>query len=414
MDRSIHLRNYLSVSIEGGLYIGGLAFLSAETILPKMVHSLGGPTWAIALVAVLTPIGFSLPGIFATHWIEKMRDMKPFIMIVGFFQRLPFLIAGLVLLFLGETLPKIALAVILVTPFLSGLIGGIIHTAFFELLVRIVPRDRRASNLAIRFIISGFIGILAGIIVKLVLVQYPGTVGYGILHLITFGLMMLSFLIFSLIREINQSPPKKELPDFGSYLKSLPLFLKSTPYLTRFIWIRATGTGFLVMLPFLSIHMIEVTGSSESTIGLLVVAQMVGALFGNLVSGYLGDQYGSRLPLLISKGCFLVVFLSIFVTESVIGFYLIFFLFGFAFYADSVSSNAIMTELAPVSRRPAYTGIVGFSSVPAFLIATAIGTLLMETTHSIFPACLVSFLSIGISMVLLLRLPEPRNLETSN
>ncbi|HEY1081569.1 MAG TPA: hypothetical protein VGE29_04865, partial [Prosthecobacter sp.] len=48
-------RNFICHCLEGGLYMGGTAFLAPETVLPKMVETLGGQAWIIAMMPVLLP-----------------------------------------------------------------------------------------------------------------------------------------------------------------------------------------------------------------------------------------------------------------------------------------------------------------------------------------------------------------------
>jgi hypothetical protein len=69
-DVARHLpRNYTAHAVEGGMYMGGLAFAHPQTVLPRMVEQLGGPDWLIALAPVLLMIGFSSPSLFVTHRI---------------------------------------------------------------------------------------------------------------------------------------------------------------------------------------------------------------------------------------------------------------------------------------------------------------------------------------------------------
>ena len=57
-------RNFAIHSLEGGLYMGGIAFLSAESVLPTMVNSRGGSEWLVALMPSLMAMGFFTPVLF--------------------------------------------------------------------------------------------------------------------------------------------------------------------------------------------------------------------------------------------------------------------------------------------------------------------------------------------------------------
>ncbi len=63
--------------LEGGLYMSGTAFLGPETVLPAMVHSLGGSNQLTALMPVLLPAAYALPGLFVAPLVERLGRLKP-------------------------------------------------------------------------------------------------------------------------------------------------------------------------------------------------------------------------------------------------------------------------------------------------------------------------------------------------
>ena len=98
-------RNYLLVILEGGFFMGSLQFLSMESVMPSMLHELGGPGWAVSFSSALFMLGFTWPQILSAIWVERMRRMKPLIMTLGVLQRLPYLFAGLFLIGYGRDYP---------------------------------------------------------------------------------------------------------------------------------------------------------------------------------------------------------------------------------------------------------------------------------------------------------------------
>jgi len=201
LDRDDIRWNYIAHAIEGGLYIGGLSFVAANSVLPRIVEILGGPAWVISLTPILTMLGFNLLPVFNAHRIEMLERVKPVLLLTGIFQRIPYLFAGLAIYFLGVKHPHAALWFVVLVPLLSGLFGGLISTAWQELVAKTVPNRRRASVFALRNIISSMIGITAGGIIAAVLNWMPGIRGYGLLHLITFVFLALSYVVFVHIRE---------------------------------------------------------------------------------------------------------------------------------------------------------------------------------------------------------------------
>ncbi len=388
--------------------MGGAAFLSAETVLPIIVASLGGSSWMVSIVPILMVAGLMLPSVFTTHWFERRKEVKPVIMLFSMLQRLPYLIAGLSLLFIGEARPGLTLAIVLSAPFVSGLMGGITISAFFELYSRVVPANRRNSSLAVRYVVAGSFGVVAGLVVKFILEAFPGTVGYGILHLITFSLMMLSYALFCTIKEVNRNHRPEDSPTtYRAYLHSLIPLIKSQPHLLRFILMRSTGVSFLLIIPFLGLHAMNETGATESFVGLLLVAHMIGGMAGNVTAGIVGDRVGSKIPLLVAKVLFLIMSVAVIFNTSTWGFYLIYFLFGYAFYTDHICATTLMTTLAPKRRRPTFMAIVSFLSVPSLVIATILASVLHETTGSIVLSCVIVMILMTVSLGLLLGIPEP-------
>lgn len=413
MKKKVFRRNYWAVSVEGGLYVGGTAFLSAETVLPVIVKSLGGANWIIALVPVLMTAGFMLPSILTTYWVEQRKEVKPVPLFFGILQRLPYLVAGLALLFIGESQPGLTLAIVVTSPFIAGLMGGAAMSAFYEIFSRIVPAHKRSSSLAVRYLIGGATGIAAGVIIKLILEQFPGTVGYGILHLIAFVFMAGSYAVFCLIKEVNLNhrPTTKDYT-LRQYLTGLIPMISQNQLLKRFILMRGTGFGFMIIIPFLGLHAMRVTASNESFVGLLLVAHMVGGMIGNITAGLLGDHLGSKIPLVLSKCCFLVMAAGVLFNTSAWGFYAIYFLFGFAFFVDQIAATALMTSLAPKTRRPTFMAIVSFISVPSLFLASGLATGIQHWTESIIGSAWTAILLVGVSLAFLLRIPDPHTNET--
>ncbi len=144
-------RNFLCHCLEGGLYMGGVAFLQPETVMPKMVEQLGGRSAIIAIMPALLPAAFAMAGLFVSPLVERLTRFKPWVMTFGLLQRLPYLVAGLLLWFMQDAGPWL-LPVVVLTPVISGLIGGIGVVAWMEMVTRMVPERVRAAGWAARYI----------------------------------------------------------------------------------------------------------------------------------------------------------------------------------------------------------------------------------------------------------------------
>jgi MFS family permease len=394
--------------------MGGLAFVAANSVLPVLVNLLGGPAWTISASPMLMMVGFSLLPLFTAHRIERLRRVKPLLVPATTLQRLPFLGAGLGLLLYGTDRPVVCLILVLAAPLLSGLFGGLIQPAWFELVAKTLNPNRRASVFALRNIISSAIGICAGGIITAVLQRYEGegVVGYGVLHMITFGFLFLSFLVFVQIRETSDTVRDSDHQvTLRENLRGLPPLLCAQRRLWGFIVARMLSAGIFVVVPFMAIHALAVTGRPESFVGHLVTAQMIGAILGNAAAGFLGDRFGGKVCSIIGRSTAVAVCAGVpFVREPWM-FTATFGVLGAALFSEKVGANTLGIEIAPFQKRATYIASVAFSNVPAMLGASALSSAIWQLTGNFALLCVVGAALVATALAVLLTIPDPRRAE---
>ncbi len=294
-------RNFICHVLEGGLYMGGTAFLAPESVMPKMVQTLGGLPWVIAIMPVLLPAAFACAGLFIAPVVERLERFKPWVLGFGLLQRLPYLVTGLVLMF-AENLDGWLLPLVVLTPVVSGLIGGITVVAWMEMVTRMVPEKIRAAGWSARYIMQALIAIGAGTAIHRVLTYMPGREGYAWLHLAAFVLLFLSWLAQLPMREQlgHHIKPRPQGP-YQDYLRELPILFLREKYLIKLVLARFFGTGFLMLVSFLTIHALHVTGRPEADEGHFVTWQAVGTVIGSLLAGYVGYRSGGKVLLQSSR-----------------------------------------------------------------------------------------------------------------
>ena len=409
-DLPQHFRwNYLMHIVEGGFCIGGAAFIAPSTVLPKVVESLGGPPWLIALMPIMMMVGFVWPPLFTAHWVERLDLVKPVVLVSGFFQRIPYLIAGVVLLGFSSNSPKLALAAVALAPFIAGLFGGLTMTAWLELVTKTIPDHRRSSVWAMRFIISSAIGIVAGGVIAGTLNRFPGVKGYGILHLIAFGFQFVSYLLFATIRETGYSAQaKNNASNLRQNLRSVPALLWNDRRLFSYLLSRSLMNGIFIMTPFLTIHALRVLDRPESYVGYLVTAQMFGGILGNLVAGPLGDRYGGKLPMLLGRVVFVILAIWSCFARTELEFFGILFLFGAALFCNQVGTTTLSIEICPPERRATYLAIMSTLTMPTTLLASVVCTVLWALTGSFPSLAAATATCVFLSILFLVRIEEPR------
>lgn len=386
--------------------MGGMCFLSAETILPGIVKELGGANWLISLMPVMMGLGWVLPPLFTAHIVERLHRVKRYTLLMGISQRFPYLAAGLILIFWKGIPPTAALYTVALAPLFSGFLGGVGATSFWELTSRIIPKDRMASVNSLRYIITVLLGIAAGFAVKDILSSHPGNAGYGILHLIAFAFISTSWFALAMVDEVH-IPVKKagaKTVDLIGNLSSVPGIIRNDSKFRNLVISTFFGYGYYVTIPFLAIHAMNVLGKELSFTGVLLTAQMLGGIAGNIAAGFIGDYFGCRRILIISRSMSIILFSMLPFAHSEWHFLGIFFFFGMVFFMDRVANMSYPLQIAPDDRRPTYVSIVTVIMFPAALSASLLSSFINGSNHNIVPSACVTVVAIMISLFFVMRI----------
>jgi len=408
-----HLRrNFLIHSIEGGLHAGGLQFRAEDIVLPVMVATLGGPSWLIGLVPILARIGYPLPPLFMAHVVERLKRQKTLVLVTGFAQRLPFLLAGLALVLLPKDTPGLAVWAVAACPLLAGLAGGFGVTAWQEMVATTVPPNRRSSLWAIRSILASLIGVLAGYVIAKVMGRYGegNAVGYGVLHLIAFGFVTASIVLIGFIHETPYPRrPSEHSASLWRNLSQMPAMIAGDRRLALYLAHNVLWAGLLVALPFLSIHALSALGKREGFVGTLLAAQMIGQISGNLLAGWTGDRLGGKVAAVCGEAATLATCIWTATASTAWEFCGGFLLLGAGQAMSSVGLLTLSMELCPVQRRSSYLAVMSALPVPSLLAASQIGSGLWRATGGNYKVVAgVAACSVALAMAFLVRVREPR------
>jgi len=300
---------------------------------------------------------------------------------------------------------------VVVCPFLSGFCGGLGNTAWMELVANTIPPHRRSSLWATRNIISSLIGIAAGGVVLAVLKAYPGTDGYGILHLITFSFMVVSYALFWFIRETpNPRPRPSRNVGLINSLAQMPGLIAAYPQLRRFILCTVFGNGIAILIPRLSIHVLDVVARGESYGGVLVSVLTLGGCAGNFAAGFVGDRRGGKAVIVAALVGQFAACVWAMLAAAGWEFWGVFFLLGASRFAYMVGRGTLNLEVVPLDQRVRCLAIISSSSVVSMAAVVLVGWGSWRISEGSFTciACLTAA-SLLASMVFVLRIKEPRN-----
>jgi MFS family permease len=409
LDRAALRANYVYHAAEGGAYMGGLSFVAPNCVLPRIVELLGAPSWMIGLAPTLNVLGFQALPVVLAHRVERMARVMPLMVVAGAFQRLPYLFAALALI-LGHHLSSgIALAVVLSAPLLSGVAGGLALTGWQELVAKTVLRQRLSSLFAWRNTLSSIIGIGAGVVIAAVLARVPGVAGYGMLHLICFGFLSLSYILLIRIREPAAVLARHEHPpSFVHNLRAIRSIWLGDRRLRRYLGVTLLTNATMLAVPFMPVFALRQMQCSDGFLGALVTAQMLGTIAGNHFAGRAGDLFGGKLIGMAGR----MVLAASFPVAGWLhwgpAFVALFFVQGAANAAISIGLQTMNIELCPRDKRPTYQALISFASLPSMLLFSLGGSVLWDSRLPFAWSCCLSGGLLIPAILLLGSIPEPR------
>jgi len=237
----------------------------------------------------------------------------------------------------------------------------------------------------------------------------PGPVGFGVLHLIAFGFLAASFVVFLAIREVPYPhAPVCRARSFLDNLRQMPQLVRADRRFRNYLLADACMSGIFIMIPFLGIHARDVLRQPESYLGFLLMVHTVGSISGNLVGGVLGDRFGGKRVIVLSQATFLVICTWGTLASRSFEFLSLFFLLGAAQTWLSIGKQTIALEISPVAQRASYLAIIGTNQIPATLAAWLISYLAWHSTQSFAWVAILTGVCVATAVALLSRVQEPR------
>ncbi len=397
----IERRNHLLHILEGATLIGSMGAINANTVGTSLVESLGGNAWMVALMPMASTLGFSIGPILSAHRLDHQRHFLPALRRSLPFSRLPILLTAVVLWSYGSS--PLSLWTVLLSSILYGVIGGLSVGAWQQLILRTVRPDQRPSLFATRYLASNVLGLGVASLVGPILARWPGTPGYALLHLMAFVGAMIAYRLLMAVREpIASEPPPVETRSFLQNLRGAPALFAGDRRLSSYLWAVALLNSQFLVMGFLAVHALSTLRESQSYVGTLTSAQMVGAVLGTFVAARFGSRCGSRTLLIVARVLLLGVALGAVFATGDYAFRLLFAVYGAATWVNLVGHNTMTLELLPPARRSTVLAVFSLVQVPSMLFAAELGAWLWQVGASFYWIAGLSAVGIACSLISLL------------
>ncbi len=403
--------NYITNITDGVFFSFGLGFISITTILPYFVSQLTDSKLLISLIVSILMFGSNLPQLFSAGFAETFKKKKKAILVLGFMQRLPFILLFIFTYAISGKYDNLLLIIFFICWTLFSISSGIVVPFWFDMVSKVIPVKNRGKFFGYRSFLGSILEVLAAFIAGIIIKTFAFPLSFHILFGLTSFTLMISFSVLFFVKEPEYPISKKRI-GVGNYLKKLPTILKEKGNF-RYYLISIFFTEFIGMINGLfTIAGIDIMNLSGASAAALVSISSVILISSQSVSsviwGYISDKLGHKKILLSTSIFNLLGVITAIIANNLALYYLVFVFIGLALGGTKVSFLAIIPEFCSQEDVPTFVAITNTAKGITVTIISLIGGLLADL-YNFEVVFIISALMIFIGVVLLkYKVVEPR------
>ncbi|WP_322487660.1 MFS transporter [Chloroflexus sp.] len=391
-------RNFWLNVLDGSAFTFGISLVSRFTVLPLIVERLTDARWVQGLIPAIFFAGWLLPGLFTAPLVAAQPRRKPWVLLATIGERLPFLAMGIILLTLPD-LPASGLLVIVLTLYaIFATSAGLTSIAWQDLIARVIPGHRWGVFFGLQAGLGGLLGIGGGALAAAILAQQPFPQSAGILALICFAAMVVSYLFLALTVEPAQAPAPAR--PFHVFLRGLGPLLRRDVAFRRYLFCRMAIALGLTGHSFLTAAALERFQVPVVEIGLFTSVMLAVQAIGNIGLGTLADRWGHKQVLVLSAGMGMAALVLALIAPASVWFYLVFALVGASQAGYQLSGFTLVFAFSPPAERTTYIGVANLALAPvAALGPVVVGLVATVTGYGVIFALLALVGVIGMGLL---------------
>ena len=398
-------RNFWLNVLDGVAFVFGISMVSRYTVLPLFVSRLSSERWLQGLLPTLTQVGALLPALFMAPLTASLPRRKPLILLVTIGERLPFLVLGLLLLFWPDVPAASMLVIFFMLYAIYTFSGGFLSIAWQDFIARVIPERRWGTFFGLQFGLGGVLGVAGAGVASVILATQPFPQSIGMLSLICFGAMILSyFFLAATVEPPQQTAPRQPILAF---LRGVGPLLRRDHGFRRYLFCRSAISLGLVGHSFVTAAALERFHLTDAEIGVFTAVLLAAQALSHMGSGALADRWGHKQVLELATTIGLLALLLAVVAPSAAWFFPIFVLVGTAQAGYQLSGFTMIFSFSTPAERPTYIGVANTALAPMAAFGPLLAGWLAEQAG--YNALFLVLLAIGLAGVLGLhwRVPTP-------
>ena len=371
-------RNFWLNVFDGMAFVFGISMVSRLTVLPLFVARLSGERWVQGLLPTITQTGWVLPTLFMAPLVASLPRRKPLIMAVTIGERVPMLLLGLLLLFWPGLAPSALLIIFFLLYAVQSFSGGFIATAWQDFISRLIPERRWGTFFGLQFGLGGVLGVAGAAVASGILATQPFPQSVGILALICFGAMILSYIFLGLTVEPPQ--PVEPRQPMRAFLSGIVPMLRRNPPFRSYLFCRAAIALGLLGHSFVTASALERFHLADREVGVFTAVLLAAQAISHIGFGALADRWGHKQVLELATALGLLALVLVIVAPTAAWFFPIFALVGAAQAGYQLTGYTVVLSFSTPAERPAYIGVANTTLAPVAMLGPLLAGWLAEAT----------------------------------
>ena len=290
-DQRRTARNGLRQVAADALQGSGDQVVSARTVLPWLLTSLGAPAMLLGLLVPVRESLSMLPQAALAPWV-KGRTQRRGIWVAGALGQAA---GAIVIAIAAATLERAAAGIVIVLALAAfSLSRSLCSLAGKDVLGRTVPKGERGQISGLTTVLSGAVAITLGLGIRLLGGDDVRPTALAALVAAAAVTWVVAAVVFRGIAEPEASPADPAEDDTG-WVRAALETLRADPQFRRFVVARALLLVSALSPPFVVALAASSSGTALSGLGPFVIAQGVANLVGGRVFGRAADTSSRRL-----------------------------------------------------------------------------------------------------------------------
>jgi MFS family permease len=390
--RSDHRKNILH-----GFFLSiGTTIAEPHTILPLIISYFGGGAILIGFFSSLLRGGAVIVQLYAAFHAQSYPKMLPYFRKVLTARFIAWLFIGIAILLFGNTNPALTLYSIGIGLFIFSFSAGFGAIYFREITAKIFTHKFRGYTMSMRQFFSGFGALLSGAMAGYILELYEPPFSFGFLFVISAFLMGLGYWAIATVDEPIKEKVLQKEKSFKEFLKNALTILKADNQLKIQVTTFLLAYSYFFALPFIILDAKTKINLDGTAIGVLITAQMIGAMLSNIAWGKLSSKGLNKLISNITIFMSIVSIFLAFFASSLFLYMMIFFIIGASMDGNRIASSNLLLILAPEEKRPIYSALQ--TNILSFGMFFSIigGVILSLTNYNVLYAFTISLLCLSL------------------